>query len=123
MLRFAEEQRDVQRTQRVDLPFGVAVPPDDDQVRLQHGDPLEVERLVVADARHGLRGGRIVAVRDGADQLRAAASRVDQLGRMRRETDHALRRRRQRDGIAGIVVCRDVGMSERRERDECYERR
>lgn len=107
----------MQCTQRIGLPFRVAMPPDDDQIGLQCGDALEIERLVVADARYGARGGGIVAVRDGADEPGAAAGGEDQLGRMRREADHPLRRRGERNGVAVVIACAEGGMRRKGDAD------
>lgn len=101
--RFAEEQRNAERAQSVGLALRVAMAPDHDQIGLQRGDAFEVERAVVADARHALGCGRVVAVVHGAHQFGAAAGRIDEFGRMRREADHALRGRGERDGRAAVV--------------------
>ncbi|KGD46025.1 hypothetical protein DO72_5763 [Burkholderia pseudomallei] len=106
----AEVKRNAERAQPLGLVLGVAVAPDDDQIGLERRDPFEIERLVRADARNRLRGGRVVAVRHRADELRAAARRIDQLGHVRREAHDAPCGRGERDRVPGVVGDGDVRM-------------
>jgi len=102
-MRLGEEQRNAQRTQPVDLLLRVTVTPDHHQIGLEGGNALQIERAVIAHVRNVARGWRVVAVSHGADDACAAAGREQQLGRMRRETDDALRGALQRNGGTAIV--------------------
>ena len=93
------------------------VRPRDDQVRLQHRDALEVERVDVADDRQRFDGGRIVGALDDADDRRARAGREQELGRVRREAHDASRGRWQRHRLAGVVD--DANLGTRRRRPRC----
>ena len=85
-------ERQTRRLELRQLAAGVAVVPGQHEIGLQQQDALDVEALVVADPRHRARLVRKRAQRDRADERGAATDRVHELGQVRRQRDHPLRR-------------------------------
>jgi hypothetical protein len=109
LLRLAVEHRNAELAHHLDLAFGLAVAPHDDQVGFQGDDALQVDLAVRADLRNLLRVFRKVAVRHDADHVAAAARGEQQLRDVRRQRNHTLRRLLQGDAVAVVVLDGDGG--------------
>jgi hypothetical protein len=118
--RVGGEDRDAAPADRRELRRG-RVRPRDDEVGRERDEPLEVDRVDVADARQARGLRREVRAGDDADDLRTRARREQELGGVWRELNDPARRRGERDARAGIVDdchlrARGGGRKRRRER-------
>ena len=102
-MRFADEDRRAQPPHRVHCAGRKAAAPDDDQVRLEPRNSLQIDAVRPADSGNALRGDGIVGEFGRADDAVTGADRKELLGKVRGEADNSRGRLRQFDARAGVV--------------------